>query len=371
MVLTGVGVVCVYVPCYKMVHNILWKSGSKRDISQHFFLVAAVGNLKIDLTKSGPTPTDIPIPAFDDHVDLRPLLAIKVDDVRRVSRHLRCQDLDFAARHQHDLAQPLVFGHKMYAEDVDSERGGLGMWLQVLGGAYIFFRPAKTVDPYTVPELRQHAADFVAAVSNGSFPILWSKFLAGINTTDATPDDDMVDYDTLPSPPAPTLPPQSLIMRKATYAASKGEYGVAWRANQPSPAGDPRNPAVLRALFGFNNQTVRDPLLPCDVADEPNVTAIQYKPKLVDKVINSLHDLRASSTLPEDNRITKLVANNGGLPHITKWINAVSTDRSHPIARDILAGAVHSGMLQKLDPVTGEFKGWRPLGIRSKWGGLV
>jgi hypothetical protein len=28
-------------------------------------------------------------------------------------------------------------------------------------------------------------------------------------------------------------------------------------------------------------------------------------------------------------------------------------------------------MLQKLDPVTGEFKGWRPLGIRSKWGGLV
>ena len=29
---------------------------------------------------------------------------------------------------------------------------------------------------------------------------------------------------------------------------------------------------------------------------------IQYKPKLVDKVINSLHDLRAASTLPEDNR---------------------------------------------------------------------
>ena len=56
IVLPGVGVVCAYVPCYKIVHTILWKSGSKRDISQNFFLVAAVGNLKIDLTKSGSTP---------------------------------------------------------------------------------------------------------------------------------------------------------------------------------------------------------------------------------------------------------------------------------------------------------------------------
>ena len=48
--------VCVYVPCYKILHKMLWKSGSKRDISQNFFLVFTVGNLKIDLTKSTSTP---------------------------------------------------------------------------------------------------------------------------------------------------------------------------------------------------------------------------------------------------------------------------------------------------------------------------
>ena len=56
IVLPGGGVVCVYVPCYKILHKMLWKSGSKRDISQNFFLVFTVENLKIDLTKSTSTP---------------------------------------------------------------------------------------------------------------------------------------------------------------------------------------------------------------------------------------------------------------------------------------------------------------------------
>jgi len=82
-----VGVVCVYVPCYKIVHKILWKSGSKRDISQNFFLVAAVGNLKIDLTKSGSTPIRRQVSLSDSKV--RYITSLSVGTWASVGRYTR------------------------------------------------------------------------------------------------------------------------------------------------------------------------------------------------------------------------------------------------------------------------------------------
>ena len=155
--------------------------------------------------------------------------------------------------------------------------------------------------------------------------------------------------------------------RKSTYLAHKGEWGSAWRTHQASPSAKPTDDA-RRALIGFNNQTPRRTLTPAHVANEPGKALIQFKPTLVDRAVRRLRDIKAAGTLPEDNRIIKMIVAHGGLHHVTKWINAACRDELHPSFAELIAGAVRAGLLQKIDTVTAVFKGFRPLGIIEKCG---
>ena len=66
----------------------------------------------------------------------------------------------------------------------------------------------------------------------------------------------------------------------------------------------------------------------------------------------------------------------GALQSTTNWVNAVLSDTAHPMFHTVIASAARSGLVQKVNPATGEFKGWRTLGIREKpaclvWGTVV
>jgi hypothetical protein len=112
-------------------------------------------------------------------------------------------------------------------------------------------------------------------------------------------------------------------------------------------------------------------ITPADTADEPGHAPIQFKPSAVARAARGLSDIKAAGTLPEDNRIIKMIIEHGGLHYVTAWVNAACRDELHPLFGELLAGAVRAGLLQKLDTVTGEFKGFRPLGIIEKWACLI
>ena len=163
------------------------------------------------------------------------------------------------------------------------------------------------------------------------------------------------------------MQPKETVARKMTFYAAHGEYGRAWSAASPSPALDPRDSDAQRALIGFNAQVPHRALTPADVADEPGVAPITFKAAQVKKAAARLHDLKAPGTLPQDNRHIKALMRHGALPYVTKWINAVVSDRAHPIVRDLLAGAVRAALTAKVDTVSGDVVGHRPLGITEKW----
>jgi hypothetical protein len=74
------------------------------------------------------------------------------DDVRRVSRRLHCQELPTSKRQQSEILAPLIFADHAAGTDPTCERAGCGLWLEVIGGSYIFFR-RPGVDCYTAPTL--------------------------------------------------------------------------------------------------------------------------------------------------------------------------------------------------------------------------
>ena len=230
----------------------------------------------------------VTIPVFAPTVDLSCMAEIDIDQVRRVSRHLKTQDMPRQTSHVHDLVQPLVFALEVHAADPESERGGMGLWLFDLAGAFIFFRPAGT-PPRTVPDMRQRATLLVDSVSNGTFPARWREFTAAAmavcDAEDAgapQADEDFDDYDRIPTVPLPPLHCGGRELRKATYLASKGELGMAWRCFQPSPAEDPRRDESKCALIGLNPQgDGRPPLTEADVADEPGHAPLQVSQQLV------------------------------------------------------------------------------------------
>jgi len=318
------------------------------------------------------------IPVFAPAVDLSCVAEIGVDQVRRIARHLKMQDLPRQTCHVHDLVQPLVFALGVHAADPESERGGLGLWLFDLAGAFIFFRSAGT-PPRTVPDMRQRAALLVDSVSNGTFPARWREFTAAAVAACDAEDagalhacEDFDDYDSIPTVPLPPFRCGGRELRKSTYLASKGELGMAWRCFQPSPAEDPRLDESKCALIGLNPQgDGRPPLTEADVADEPGHAPLQVSPQLVAKAAAGLHDIRAAGSLPEDNRILKAVAIHGGLTALTAMVNACCRDVGSDRSRDMLAGAVRAGLLQKTDPITGKCVGRRPLGMTEKLRCLV
>ena len=166
------------------------------------------------------------------------------------------------ARHRHDLAQPLVYALNQYAIDPESDRAGLAHWLYNLGMAFIFFRTAGT-RPLTTAELRGRAALLVSSVSNGTFQRHWLDFTAEAERRcDAeeagaacTPE-VFDDYDNITPPPPPPLVVGERELRKATYCASKGELGQAWRCFQPSPAENPQLDSAKSARSSTSTRSV-------------------------------------------------------------------------------------------------------------------
>jgi hypothetical protein len=165
--------------------------------------------------------------------------------------------------------------------------------------------------------------------------------------------------------------PASDALRKMAFNASHGNYRGAWGCVSPSPALDPSEDDSKRAVIAFNTQRPHRPLTAADVADEPGYDAIQCTQRQVEHEAAALHDLKAPGTLPQDNRLLKMLIRHGAAKPITTWINSVLRGVAHAIAAALLAGAIRAALLAKLHAVTGEVKGRRPLGICEKWACLV
>ena len=225
--------------------------------------------------------------------------------------------------------------------------------------------------------LRQRAAAWVNAVNDGSAASLWLAFVRPARHAPLVEDEHLmedellVDYDDLPPPLLSNIPDDEQVLRKQAFLGSYGEWGQAWRAAQQSPSLDPKKHDSKRALIGLNPQRAHKPLTGAHVANKPGVAAIQFTPAQVDKAARNLRDIKAAGTLPEDNRLIKCLVKHGGCSAVTTWINATCRDEGHPIARDLLAGAVRAALNAKCDPVTGEVKGHRPLGMVEKWRCLI
>ena len=314
----------------------------------------------------------MPIPTFAPNVSLSCLADIDIGGVRRISRFLKTQEMPRQSRHQHDLVQPLVFALNRYAANPESDDAGLAHWLYSLGTTFIFFRTTGS-NPLTIAEMRRRAALLVTSVSNGTFPVCWHNFTANAlrrciaeETGGAREEEAFDDYDCIPPPPIPPLVVGEREVRKATFLAKSGELRQAWRSFQPSPAMDPRLDSSKCTLINLNPQDDGRPLTDAHVANEPRHAPLQVKQSLVAKVASSLPKIRAPGSLPEDNRIITLVASHGGLVGLTAMVNACCRDVSSARSRDILAGAVRAGLLQKIDPLNGQNVGYRPLGLVEK-----
>ena len=83
---------------------------------------------------------DFPIPAIAANSDLCSVLTIRYDDVRAVSRRLHCQELPSSLRQQREILAPLLYADLAAGTDPARERAGCGLWLEMVGGAYIFHR---------------------------------------------------------------------------------------------------------------------------------------------------------------------------------------------------------------------------------------
>ena len=255
-----------------------------------------------------------------------------------------------------------------------TERGGLAFKAQDLAAAYVWsHRPDE--ECRNVTELRRRTAAVVASISNGTFHALWASFITGLAAMPVGPDHDLaleaeIDYDDLEPPPLADMPCDETTARKCRFLAHKHEYRSAWRCHQPSPSANPQLDVSKRALINLNPQDAPRVLTDADVADEPGVEPIQFSYKVVDAAARKLRDIKAPGTLPEDNRIIKMIICHGGLHAVTGWLCAVARDQVHPIAKEMLAGACRAGLNQKLHAVTGECVGWRPLGMCEKWSGL-
>ena len=151
------------------------------------------------------------------------------------------------------------------------------------------------------------------------------------------------------------------------FRASYGDYRGAWGCASPSPSLDPHTIESMRAVIAFTPQRPFRPLTADDVADVPGQQPLQFTQRQVEHAAAAQHDLKAPGTLPQDNRIIKMLVRRGGARPITAWMNSVAAGVAHPIAADLLAGAVRAALLAKLHAVTGEVKGRRPLGICEKW----
>jgi hypothetical protein len=53
---------------------------------------------------------------------------------------LRSWELPTSKRQQSEILAPLIFADHAAGTDPTCERAGCGLWLEVIGGSYIFFR---------------------------------------------------------------------------------------------------------------------------------------------------------------------------------------------------------------------------------------
>ena len=198
---------------------------------------------------------------------------------------------------------------------------------------------------------------------------MWAAFTEGLAALPVADDTDLameadIDYDNMaPLPIAPIPDNRTTAARKCRFYLHKHERRMGWRCHQESPSADPRDPTSKRALIGFNSQEPIAELTDADTADEPGVAPLQFSTKRVWAASRQLRDIKAAGTLPEDNRIIKDICEYGGL-------HPVARDEVHPDIKDMLAGACRACLNQKLHPVSGAFKGWRPLGMCEKSAGL-
>ena len=335
-------------------------------------LLVPTGNAA--MTAAELADAEYPIPLVSRDVDLSCLRSIANlnTHVRLFSRHLKAQGPPTSLRQQAELSATAVLGNALYNADVLSERGALGLFMYELYMAFTFFRPSTVVEPYTIGQLRRRAATFNEAATNGTLDLLWQQFTASCPITPVADIDltheHVLDYDSLPMPsPSTSLPDEDAVARNMAFKAGYGEWAKTWSCASPSPALDPRDPDTLRALIAFNNQVPLRQLTPEIMQDEPGVEIISFTTAQVKKVGMGLGDLRAAGTLPQDNRLIKMVLRHGGLEPITGWFNSsICRDRAHPLARDLIAGGRRAALIAKVDPVSKEVIGSRPLGITEK-----
>ena len=92
-----------------------------------------------------------------------------------------------------------------------------------------------------------------------------------------------IDYSGVQPAGEPAIPDIEDVALKTALLAHTGKWRLAYRANAPSPAADPRDPASQRALIALNPQTPKRPLTAADVADEPGAAPLRATPKDVEQ----------------------------------------------------------------------------------------
>ena len=299
-------------------------------------------------------------------------------ECRGVARKLHFQGVPSDKRQCVEIIAGIVACHEVYAEDVESDRGGLYFMSAELACAYVFARPSDDKEPYTVPVLRQRADTWNRALNNGSAGLLWSNFVAPLVTVEHASDADAAldaqegdccEYDgTILEPSEKNMLSPDDIVRKIALKAAHGEWNSAWTTASPSPALDPRKPSSRQKLADLNRQKANKPLTAEHFSLPPGgQKPISFSANDVKKAGRGLSDLKAAGSMPEDNRIIKCILECGGLKAVTCWMNEIACDRAHPLARDILAGSIRAALIAKVDDCTGMIKGARPLGITEKW----
>ena len=207
--------------------------------------------------------------------------------------------------------------------------------------------------------MRRRAAPLVTFVSNGTFPACWHNFTADALRTGALRRRPVAharrrrSTTTTASHPRPYHHWLSASARYARppsspRAASSVKLGDPF--NPPPRWTHPRQDSSKCTLINLNPQDDGRPLTNAHVANEPRHAPLQVKQSLVAKVTSKLPKIRLPGSLPEDNRIITLVASHGGLVGLTAMVNACCRDVGSARSRDILAGAVRAGLLQKIDP---------------------
>ena len=182
----------------------------------------------------------------------------------------------------------------------------------------------------------------------------------------AASDDPSDDPDSVSHPARRRrLPPPArmpTLARQATIYALHGEWGRAWKTYEPSPVADLHAERTLQAALDLHPQRPAPSLARLDAN---GVAPVEISPEIFAANVLHLPALRAPGTLPSGNWIISAVARNGGARSMRTWGNAILADDVHASVKPLLID-MRLGMLEKRDVLTGEFKGYRPLGMGEK-----